>query len=883
MSNVSLREEFGDETEELVAQQSVNYSDDDGNIDDGEYWGEVEDTVIESDLPTGPVESQELNEPLKDGFNSVTLLTAMLAKWSYKYNITQNALYSLLKLIGLFFRILSSFFPLLHPILSLFPVSLHLLKKTLNVNENDFVRYVVCPSCHSLYHYKDCFDHRRKPKRCSYVRFPEHPVQAYRSPCQSRMLAEVTLKSGLQKFYPLKFYCYKSVSESLVRLVSRKGFLNNCEFWRHRKVPASTMYDIYDGQIWQTFQHINGVPFLAAKHNLALMLNIDWFRPYKHTPYSVGAIYLVVTNLPRSVRFRKENVILVGIIPGPTEPPLNINSYLKPLVDELNVLWNTGIRVSSPDTPNPLILKAALICVACDVPACRKVLGFYGHMSRAGCSKCTKHFEFSGNKMDFGGFGECPLRSEHDHRQEAFTAMYQKTAAARDRIEKENGSRFTTLMELSYFDTVKYHIIDPMHNLFLGTSKHIMKRIIDTTNSGDLIQARVDRCVIPCSLGRIPHKISSAYTALTADQWKTWTTILSIYALHGILDDDQLKYWRLFVQACRLITCPMITIDDAQKGHKLLLEFCTTFESLHGSENVTPNMHLHTHLFECIKDYGPIYSFWLFSFERYNGMLGGYKTNQRSVELQLMRRFMSDLQLYDIAIPEECMSEDLGFLLTDDEAGTLKDVSALHSAQYLEIVQASNGSLATFPRELWSFLDVYNPGGVMSMEYLEGFELRYLAECYCTMYPGETYTRSNISAAVQRYSQMKVGNEIFGSRNSRSKRSSYIRAKWCGRNGKIDAASLRPGVVSHFIKHSVSIGGSFKPHYFAVVDWFESHPSRDLLGDPIELWCHDLHEAFGSASYLPVQMIHSKFVAAKDSFNEETLLVVMPLSQKIFL
>lgn len=43
---MSLREEFGDETEEL-AQQSVNYSDDDGNIDDGEYWGEVEDKYID--------------------------------------------------------------------------------------------------------------------------------------------------------------------------------------------------------------------------------------------------------------------------------------------------------------------------------------------------------------------------------------------------------------------------------------------------------------------------------------------------------------------------------------------------------------------------------------------------------------------------------------------------------------------------------------------------------------------------------------------------------------------------------------------------------------------------------------------------------------------
>ena len=73
------------------------------------------------------------------------------------------------------------------------------------------------------------------------------------------------------------------------------------------------------------------------------------------------------------------------------------------------------------------------------------------------------------------------------------------------------------------------------------------------------------------------------------------------------------------------------------------------------------------------------------------------------------------------------------------------------------------------------------------------------------------------------------------------------------------------------------------PHIFSVVNWFESHPSRNLLGDPVELWCHELHESIGPASFLPIQRIYSKFVAAVDKFDEETLLVVMPLTQKVFI
>ena len=103
------------------------------------------------------------------------------------------------------------------------------------------------------------------------------------------------------------------------------------------------------------------------------------------------------------------------------------------------------------------------------------------------------------------------LRSEHDHRQQAFTAMHQNNAAACYRIEKEHGSRFTAFMELSYFDSVRFHIVDPMHNLYLGTSKYVMKQILNTTSSSGLIQERVDKCIVPSSLGRIPHKISYAY------------------------------------------------------------------------------------------------------------------------------------------------------------------------------------------------------------------------------------------------------------------------------------------------------------------------------------------------------------------------------------
>ena len=42
--------------------------------------------------------------------------------------------------------------------------------------------------------------------------------------------------------------------------------------------------------------------------------------PYEHSQYSVGVIYLIVANLPRSECYKLENVLVVGCISGPKEP-----------------------------------------------------------------------------------------------------------------------------------------------------------------------------------------------------------------------------------------------------------------------------------------------------------------------------------------------------------------------------------------------------------------------------------------------------------------------------------------------------------------------------------------------------------------------------------
>ena len=59
-------------------------------------------------------------------------------------------------------------------------------------------------------------------------------------------------------------------------------------------------------------------------------------------------------------------------------------------------------------------------------------------------------------------------------------------------------------------------------------------------------------------------------------------------------------------------------------------------------------MHLHMHLKECLQDFGPVYSFWCFGFERFNGVLGLYHTNSRDIGLVMMRKFVNEAQVLSL-------------------------------------------------------------------------------------------------------------------------------------------------------------------------------------------------------------------------------------------
>ncbi|KAI9059822.1 hypothetical protein FKP32DRAFT_1535489, partial [Trametes sanguinea] len=182
-------------------------------------------------------------------------------------------------------------------------------------------------------------------------------------------------------------------------------------------------------------------------------------------------------------------VYLVGIIPGPNKPSLEqINHFLKPLVDELLILWDTGVFFSrTAKYQEGRLVRCALVPLVCDLPAARQTAGFGGFKAKYFCSMCLTTLA----DQDSIDVASWVPRSCEAHKAAARAWRDKTTTAQRDAAFRSNSTRWSELLNLPYWDPIKYTVIDSMHNHYLGLLKHHCRNIwgmnvsADDTEPGD--------------------------------------------------------------------------------------------------------------------------------------------------------------------------------------------------------------------------------------------------------------------------------------------------------------------------------------------------------------------------------------------------------------
>ena len=506
------------------------------------------------------------------------------------------------------------------------------------------MQLAVCSNYHKLHNIKNIVEYKEEGEtaiaNCLHEEFPNNPVSIHRNKC-NKPLSILKKRKGGTIAVPRMLYPKPGIRQQLTMLYQQPDFENMLKLSGIQR-GGNIYSDIYDGKIWKTFP-FDGSTFFTpetATTHLGLLFNLDWFQPFTYTQHSAGAIYASICNLPRSERNKPENIIYLGFLPGPKEVGLErINHYLAPIVDEFLELWKGWKVPKTYQCPDGLNIKVALIVGSSDTPATRKLFGHGSAVMK--CHRCEKRSTYSADykKTHYGGMQNYDnwvtnLSDPSLHRQYAHEWLQCNSKSSRDAHFKEHGVRWSELLRLPYMDPIRFAVVDPMHCLFLGVAKWIIRSIF--INQGKLnmehlrvAQSRMDHIELPSDIGRIPPKIaigSDGFSNLTADQWKTFIMIYSTTILWDMLDNNDRKILGHFVRACNLLVARFITEDDLREAQERLKDMAHLIENTYGPEFITSNIHLALHIPDCCRDYGPIYSFWLFPFERLNGYIGKERT-----------------------------------------------------------------------------------------------------------------------------------------------------------------------------------------------------------------------------------------------------------------
>ena len=288
-----------------------------------------------ADTCTGRIQEKDKEEQEK--INFIRWFSLLLLRIKLHYNLSNNLFtvhFNVIYFIFLLFR---------HPLRLMFPKTIGDIEIISNLKVlNKTIIFVVCPNpkCSALYNLNEISVNRggqQKPTLCK--------KKIWGKKCSTELSFKKKLSFGRTKMVLFKTFPFLPPSEWIKTFFKQEQFL--CLI-RNRPEPSLTDYrDIWDGKILQQFMvdpEDARRPLLNCKTNLALLLYLDFFNPFQRVVYSRGALYISVLNIPTSQRFKAKWTMLIGLIPGPSEPKGHFNSYLSPIVDDFVTLY-TGIQI----------------------------------------------------------------------------------------------------------------------------------------------------------------------------------------------------------------------------------------------------------------------------------------------------------------------------------------------------------------------------------------------------------------------------------------------------------------------------------------------------------------------------------------------------------
>lgn len=349
----------------------------------------------------------------------------------------------------------------------------------------------------------------------------------------------------------------------------------------------------------------------SGKH-ITISINTDGAAAFKSTTRKpLYPIFCTLNDLPPVIRFQKSNLIVAGLWLSKGEP--NPNLLFKYLCLELRKL-EEGMLIGT-ELYKVHLLQICLDSVArCKVQCNKQFNGEYG------CTLCLHPGETRSS-----GNARCYPARTFDMRNNVSTRKMMDEVKIKGReLCGITGKSVFTYLET--FDIIAGYPVDYMHAVDLGVFKQIITLLTGSENhkqeyyigrQTQAINGRIGSIRPPSSFPR-SLRLLDEQKQYKANEWEAFLLYYIYPCLYGILKEPFLDHIMELSSTIFLLLDPTLTSTTIDHCEQRIAEFVKQFEAYYGSDNMTYNIHLLTHLAFTARNTGAIYNSSLYPYESGN-------------------------------------------------------------------------------------------------------------------------------------------------------------------------------------------------------------------------------------------------------------------------
>ncbi|GJS87063.1 hypothetical protein Tco_0769699 [Tanacetum coccineum] len=414
--------------------------------------------------------------------------------------------------------------------------------------------------------------------------------------------------------------------------------------------------------------------------------------------YSMWLVILTTYNLPPRLCMKESSFMLTLLIHGPKSPGKDIDVYLRPLIEDLKVLWDRkGVETIDVTSGQEFNMRAMVLWTINDFPA-RSSLSGWSRQSHIRFLKKPHKWrssrEFNGqtdNRDPPKEFGRDEILAQLDRLPTRLTGKhpsYGGVKIKRNVLVELNWTKRSIFYELEYWSFLTLrHNLDIMH-----IEKNVLEAILNTLlmndKSKDTAKARQDlqrlgirsglwlgqtkngKCLKPqaaysftpedrkkfCQFikgVKLPDGFGSCFKHKVTDNDTNITGLKSHdchimmqrllpYGLQNYLPD---KIAKPIIELCSLfkqICSATLMEDDMLKAQIKVVDILCDLELIYPPALFDIMIHLVIHLPLEALEGGPIRPRWMYPFERYMKKLKGYVRNKAKPEGSIAEGYVAE-------------------------------------------------------------------------------------------------------------------------------------------------------------------------------------------------------------------------------------------------